>query len=550
MQKFPIDLDENTELFKNFAKTQTEFTDYNFEGSGISQVNKILGYNTQQFAFYMNMILNDLFIDDVKTENNIYKIARLLNYIPRRKSAAYAIINIENTSAETILIPKFTKFVQDNVNLVTLEEYILTAAETKDIRVYEGEIIIEAFEATGLGFEEFIIEHSSNIDNDYLKVYVDRFQSGDTYISIEFKNANKSDFDIDRNNYYFKYLEKVSIKFDNGSVFEIPNIGDYVRVEYLINNGDLYNNISGDIIYDDINIDLGAAINVVAVTQILNYGSNEETIEGIKMRAPLYYTTQGRAVTESDYNYMMLSYSKYDTFADINIWSGSDEFIDVTGNLSLTSNLRDLGHAEITVLNNDYSYVNTSQKDDIRAFFNNRKAMTCFSRFVDPVILKIEPDIDIKLAVKTQTDISEIRSTINTYLKTLEGFKKTYQRSNIVAFIDNVSEIDYIVFDLSYILSINYTGVGFFRSFNEIAPGSIITTFNGKPFIDDAGILRYDGNQIGTVDYTGGIIDFTVDESELYGILDIPINFVNENQLVFQREVFLFFEDIILDILI
>lgn len=547
---FPLNLKDNKELLKSFAKTETDFTDYNMEGSAISQVNDLLSFNMQQFSFYMNMILDDLFIDDAKTANNIYKIARMLNYIPKRKSSPYLVFNISRTKQETTIIQKFTKFKIGDVALVNIDDIILDSDELIPFRLYEGEVVTEIFNATGVGFEEFFLKNRETIDDDYLRVYVDQLQLNGNFIPVEYLNANMSDFDIDRHNYYFKYTNKVSITFDDGKSFTKPNVGDKIRCVYLKTNGELFNGTSGELKYDGGNTFVENSFTIGDITQILSYGANEESLESIKLRAPLFFTTQGRAVSEPDYNILMTRFPRYDSFAGVNIWSGEKEYIDASGNLSLDTKLRDLGHAEIVALNKDYTYLTQEQKDDITLFYSKRKAMMIFNKYLEPSLIKVNINTSINFIAEIKINPDNIVTQINNYLKNLEGFKKSYQKSNIIAFIDDIPEINYMIYDASFQFSINYQGIGFFRTFNKIKSNSLTITIGSQTVYDDGfGVLKYKVDEntptdIGTIDYDNGIIKFTQDIELLHGILDFSIEFIDENKIIVDKESFLFFNSI------
>jgi len=291
------------------------------------------------------------------------------------------------------------------------------------------------------------------------------------------------------------------------------------------------------------------------ITQNLKYGSNEESLEAIKLRAPLFFTTQGRAVTEPDYNIIMNRFPRSDSFVGFNVWSGSKEFIDATGNRSLTSNLRDVGHAHFSILNKDYSYISTVQEDDIIDFYNKSKSMMIFTRFIDPVIIKVDISTGINFISEIQIVASDVIDKVNTYIKTLEGFNTSYLESNIISFIDAIPEINYLTYEATFAASINYKGPDFFRLSNQIIPSSLsLTTAEFALFDDGAGLLRYNliGNgpsTIGSVDYVNGIIIFDDDIPDLYGMIDIPVSFTNDNKLNMAKETFLFFENISNEIL-
>lgn len=543
--RLPIDLESNKELFKSFIASETDFTDYNFEGSNLSQLNDMLAFNTQQIAFYLNMVVSELFIDSAKIDQNILKIANTLNYLPRRNVAPYVTVEFTRVGTDTVSIAKYTNFKLGSIPITNLTDIVLDTDDPVSIKLYEGEIVSEVFTPVGSGFEEFYLSNREEIDDSYFKVYVDVLQSDGSYEITEFYNANASDFVESRHNYYFQYLDRVSVRFDDGSLFVAPSLGDNVRIVYLKTNGELYNNESGTISYNGDNSQIEYSFIINSSTHILKNGLNKETNPAIALRAPLFFTTQGRAVTESDYNIIIARYSRFDTFAGGIAWNGADEFIYTDGKLSLTSNLRDVGHVELTFLNSDFSLISDLEKEEITTFLNKVKPMMIFPRFINPTILYVNISTEIDLISEINTDISELESTIYEYLESLQGFKKEYKRSNVIQFIDAQSEVNYIILSTDFNFRIYYNGTGFFRCFNEITPGSVSFVNSEFEFGDDgSGNLQYkltggSFSNVGTIDYENGLINITSDLPDAYGFITFALELENINKINTQKECFL-----------
>jgi hypothetical protein len=121
-----LDFDAIKTNLKNFLKSQSEFSDYNFEGAGLSVLLDILAYNTHYMGYYLNMVSNEMFIDTAIKRSSVVSHAKLLGYVPRSRVSARALIDLTITpvphdSNSAIVIPRFTRFVsetKDGINYI------------------------------------------------------------------------------------------------------------------------------------------------------------------------------------------------------------------------------------------------------------------------------------------------------------------------------------------------------------------------------------------------------------------------------------------------
>src|ERR1700747_2760362 len=116
-----LDFDTIKTNLKNFLRTQSEFSDYDFEGSGLNILLDILAYNTHYNAFYMNMIANEMFMDSASLRNTVVSHAKLLGYTPRSVTSSQAVVNVaitkSNTDPTTVLtLPRFAPFISEAIN--------------------------------------------------------------------------------------------------------------------------------------------------------------------------------------------------------------------------------------------------------------------------------------------------------------------------------------------------------------------------------------------------------------------------------------------------
>ncbi len=175
--------------FIEFLKTQTQFKDYNFAGSNMNVLLDVLAYNTHMNNFYTNMAINEMFLDSAVLKNSVVSHAKELNYLPRSRSSAKAVVNLSiidsTTQSQTISIPRFTEFVTtlqgSSYTFLTNQSYIAkrTTGNTfvaTNVEIFEGEILTQ-FEKDGFFLDEETFLRcnltNNNIDISSIEVFVD-----------------------------------------------------------------------------------------------------------------------------------------------------------------------------------------------------------------------------------------------------------------------------------------------------------------------------------------------------------------------------------------
>ena len=135
-----LDFESNKEQFKEYLRSQTQFKDYNFEGSNMSVLLDVLAYNTFQNSFYTNMAINEMFLDSAVLKNSVVSHAKELNYLPRSRRSAKAVVKVTisntNLSQQTITLPAYTAFTSnyqgENFEFVTDKAYVLKKTAVSD----------------------------------------------------------------------------------------------------------------------------------------------------------------------------------------------------------------------------------------------------------------------------------------------------------------------------------------------------------------------------------------------------------------------------------
>jgi hypothetical protein len=341
LQIAELDFDTIKRNLKNFLRTQSEFQDYDFEGSGLNILLDILAYNTHYNAYYLNMIANESFLDSAILRDSVVSHAKTLGYVPYSTKASRAIINItvptSNTTYGLLTLPKgltFKSSVLDFVsyNFVLLNDTTVTKVGTdfvfEDLEIYEGNLV---------NYDYVYVESSNpksiftlpekNIDTSTIKITV-----RDSISNSEIQTYNQvTDIsDIDGTSLVFFLQEgrdqKYDIYFGDGVLGKKLKDGSVVNVEYLVTSGKAANGIDGFSVANSVD---GYNTFFVDVISKSSGGADAETIDEIKFLAPTQFVSQNRLVTSNDY----VSYLKreYAALESISVWGGEDEIPPVFG---------------------------------------------------------------------------------------------------------------------------------------------------------------------------------------------------------------------------
>lgn len=316
-----LDFDGVKAQLKEYLQTQTQFKDYNFEGSNMSVLLDVLAFNTFQNNFYTNMAINEMFLDSAVMKNSIVSHAKELNYIPRSRRSAKAVVrivisNIDQEEA-TIAIPTYTNvsatYKGDQFNFVTNETYVAVRTRNQvtneityvaeNVEIFEGQMLA-SFQREG-----FIVDAdgvlrvqltNNEVDTDSLVVFVDAEETEDRNI---FTRAT-SIFGVqplDKVFYLEPYLDdRYAIYFGKNEFGLQPLEFEDVRVRYRVTSGEEAN---GANVFSASFVE-GATIDVQTISAAAG-GQERESMERIRYFAPKSLQVQERAVTSRDYEVLL-----------------------------------------------------------------------------------------------------------------------------------------------------------------------------------------------------------------------------------------------------
>jgi hypothetical protein len=429
---------------KDYMKAQPEFTDYNFDGSGLSTLLDVLAYNTHYMGYYMNMMANEMFIDSAQLRQSVVSHAKLLGYTPQSRVASQASINISfqevvSGSNSAMTLPKFTKFTSapkdsKSYTFVTVEQRVVSKNNTgwfnfENVQIKEGEPVSYVFnydEQTNA--KQVFVLPDEGVDIATLTVQVqksvDNF-SLETYEFVEDSTSVVSDAPI----YYIEENRngRYQIYFGDGIIGQKLTNGNIVIVSYIITSGDEANGIRTFQLSD--NVMPGTEVAITLLTES-SAGKQAETTESIRFTAPKSFIAQNRAVTKNDY--IALINKNYPYFDSVTVWGGEENVPPVYGKIFFSVKPR--GNYEVTQSEIQY------MKDEVLMPIS---VLTVTPEYVAPdynymnfiVDVVYDPRKTTKTAGAIQTAVyNAIVDFADEYLNT---FNNTFKMSKLIRAIDD-----------------------------------------------------------------------------------------------------------------
>ena len=346
-----LDFDQIKENLKDFLRSQSEFQDYDFEGSGMSVLIDLLAYNTHYNAYYLNMVANESFLDTAVIRDSVVSHAKTLGYTPYSIKSPVATLNLVATSTSTtpgiLTVPRGFQFISELIdnrsyNFVVIEDVTATKANSEyffeNLEVYEGELVSYNFvQNDQTNPKQVFILPDTNLDTTTIKV--SSIPSvGNNQVTVYNQVTDILDVDTNSNVYYLQERAKnvYEVYFGNNIIGKRLTNGAVVTVSYLVSNGSAANKannfVIGAGIIDSFNENLVDV--VVTPVESASGGADRESIEEIKFNSTSQYATQNRLVTFKDYE----SYIKknYPSVESLSVWGGEDETPPVYGKVYLS----------------------------------------------------------------------------------------------------------------------------------------------------------------------------------------------------------------------
>ncbi len=346
LQITDLDFDQIKNNLKSYLQQQSEFTDYDFEGSSLGVLLDILAYNTHYNAYYLNMVANEAFLDTAMLRDSVVSHAKTLNYIPYSYAAPRAITTItvetNDTTPGTLTLPRgqtFSSNLIDNLSytFVTLEDATVTKSGTQfvfeNVSLYEGRLVNYNFSYNKNSNPKSIFQlPDNNVDTNTLYVTVTD-NVGNTATQVYNHVSDVLDVDPTTNAYFIQEARNgnYEIYFGDGVIAKQLVDGSTVSVSYLVTNGTAANKANAFV--PDGPISTYNIIDVV-VNDVAAGGGVREAVDSIKYSAAAQYATQNRLVTFKDYETYIRS--KYASIDSLSVWGGETDVPPVYGKVYIS----------------------------------------------------------------------------------------------------------------------------------------------------------------------------------------------------------------------
>ena len=544
-----FDFDDVKSNLKTFLKSQTEFTDYDFEGSGMNILLDVLAYNTHYLGFNANMLANEMFLDSASLRSSVVSHAKTLGYEPTSATAPKALVDVtlNTTGVATATLSAGTVFTStvDEVDYQFVTIADVTKSNTgagipfTNIDIYEGTYVTTRYTVDSSDVDQRFLLPDNRSDTSTLTVKV-QTSSADTTTTTYTKATDITQVSSSSYSYFLQEVEsgKFEIYFGDGVIGTALSDDNIVILQYVVTNKAGANGAS-------IFANSGAIATVtdVSVSTVgsASGGAEPESISSIKYNAPLDYAAQGRCVTAEDYK--LYAKKLFTNTESVQVWGGEHGSYDTSLGVTDTAVY---GKVYISIKSTTGNDLTTTEKTQLVTDLAPYTVASITPVIVDPettyLILTIKFKYDSSATTSITADLeTSVTSTLTTYnTDNLKQFGSMFRHSQLTGQIDdtdtailsNVTNISIGKFftptttaSTAYTVDFNNAFYNPHSGHNATAGGVIASTgfkisgdTTNEMFFDDdgegnlrlyyvvAGVRVYQDETAGTVAYSTGKI--------------------------------------------
>ena len=428
---------------KDYLRVNSEFADFDFEGSNFSTLIDLLAYNSYITAYNTNMAVNECFLDSATLRENVVSLARNIGYVPRSARSAQAVVNFSvdlstnDTKILTLKAGQVALGVQAGSNYIFSipDDFVATTgvnniAAFDNLKIYEGIYLEKTFQIDYSQPNQRFILPNANIDATSIRVTV---QSTTNEIYSLYNNI----LQVDSTSKLFLIQEiedeKYEILFGDGIIGKKPPAGAIINVSYIVTNGKLGNGARNfsfvGILRDDTDATVTSGISVLRTSQKSENGDDIEDISTIKYLAPRIYSSQYRAVTANDYTGIIpFVYPNVDS---VTAYGGEE--LDPP----------EYGKVFISIKPKDGSFLSQITKDDISRQLKQYSIAGIKPEIIDLKYLYVEVDTTVYYNTNATSEVSElltaVTKTLTTYSQSsdINSFGGRFKYSKVIGLVDN-----------------------------------------------------------------------------------------------------------------
>lgn len=466
-----LDFDQIKTSIKDYIRSNSEFTDYDFEGSNLSILIDTLAYNTYITAYNTNAVVNEVFLDSAVLRQNVVSLARNIGYVPQSKKAARAVVTVlagvpatgisSSTPTLTLKAGVVATGTANDLNYsFCVPEDITTSvsdgyANFKNINIYEGSFVKSTFTVDNTQPDQKFILPNPGVDLSTLVVKV-RPTEGDE-ISEEYE---KIDNIVGLTTVSKKYLvqevsgEKYELVFGDGIIGKKLDNNNFIEATYIVTNGKEANGVTNlsfnGVILDNTNTFIPQTDLSITTVESAADGAEIESIKSIKNYAPRLYASQYRAVSANDYEAIVPAI--YPNAASVSAYGGEE--LDPP----------QYGKVFIVIKPKSGSSISLFSKREILRDLKKYSIAGIVPEIIDLKYLYVELDSSVYYNPNMVSDINNLQSQVVASLTEYAAAKETNQFGGRVKYSKVVSLID----STSNAITSNITKIKLRRNLNVV----------------------------------------------------------------------------------
>ena len=453
-----LDFDQIKNSIKDYIRANSDFTDFDFEGSNFSVLIDTLAYNTYITAFNSNMIVNESFLDSATVRENVVSLARNVGYVPRSRTASQAVISFDittsgNTPTHTLQAgllcvgssndTTFVFSIPESITTTTTQltdnagNIISSTSSFNDIVVYQGTYLTKTFTVDGSLDQRFILENSF-IDTSTIVVTVRgvsddgvgrEYRKVDNILNITDTSEVYLIQEVTDERYELLFGDGIfGKKLDNDSVISVS----YIVTDGLEGNGSASFSFAGSVVSSSNQVQIPSSTPNIRTISSASNGGNIESIDSIKYFAPRLYSSQYRAVTARDYESIIQT-----------IYPNT-ESVSVVGGEELDP--PEFGTVSITIKPKNGEFVSDFDKTQILSKLKGYSLTGINQKILDLKLLYVELESFVYYDLSKISTVSNLKTRIinglTTYGKStdLNKFGGRFKYSKVLNVIDKIDD--------------------------------------------------------------------------------------------------------------
>ncbi len=538
-----LDFDGIKDNLKTFLKQQDEFTDYDFEGAGMSTLLDVLAYNTHYLGYNANMLANEMYLDSADLRSSVVSLAKQVGYTPTSATASSAIVDvlINSASGSTLTMNAGTQFTTtvngQSYAFVNKEDVSITPIDGvfkfSNLSIFEGSYLNYKYTVSTSDIDQRFVIPNDGVDTSTLRIKVQESSSDSTTQTYKLATGITG-LDSTSKVYFLQEIEtgRFEVYFGDGVLGKAVSDGNIIIMDYITCNRNAPNGATTFTLSGSIG---GFSSATVTTVEGAANGSAKETIKSIKYNAPRDYTAQDRAVTADDYK--VLVKTLYANAQAVQVYGGED------------AEVPDYGKVYISIKAKSGSNLTVATKASLVQQLKSYAVASVTPVIIDPETTFITLTTNFKFnSGATVKDVSSLEtnvlsSIINYNSVELNNFTGMFRHSQLTeninnadtSILSNITKVKMYKFitptlesALKYTLSFNNALFNPHSGHNSTGGGIVSSTgfkisgdTTNEHFLDDdgAGNIRvyylsgttriYTSATYGTIDYATGQIILT-----------------------------------------